>query len=164
MVCARHANGPGYRDTRLRNRYLCATQSDFKKAHWAQITGKAEQLLWATCAELASQGISAFPFAGTLLGIVRDGRLLDFDKDLDIAVCMESWEACCQALEKMGWRKVSMGLPYSNYRDYVHAEMGISLDLCGLQRRNAQQIVGGFSLPGATPQTTSVFPYFRCSN
>lgn len=192
-----------------------AAQGDFKKAHWAQITGtayflqpelnqarayfqkaithltelaktgkapakkkhanapesqenifasgKAEQLLWATCAELASQGIPAFPFAGTLLGIVRDGRLLDFDKDLDIAVWLESWEACCQALEKMGWRKVSMGLPYSNYRDYVHTEMGISLDLCGLQRRNAQQIVGGFSLPGqpADYQRVSLFPLFE---
>lgn len=125
-------------------------------------SGKAERLLWSTCAELASQGIPAFPFAGTLLGIVRHERLLDFDKDLDIAVWIESWDACCKALEKMGWRKVPMGLDYSNYRDYVHSEIGITLDLCGLQHRDDQQIVGGFSLPDypAEYQRVSVFPAF----
>lgn len=125
-------------------------------------SGKAEQLMWSTCAELASQGIRAFPFAGTLLGIVRNGRLLDFDKDLDIAVWMESWEACCQALERMGWTKVPMGLVYSNYRDYVHSEIGITLDLCGLQHKNDQQIIGGFLLPNhpAEYQRVSIFPLF----
>lgn len=62
-------------------------------------SGEAEQLLWKTCAELAKQNIKAFPFAGTLLGLVRNGRLLDFDKDLDVAVWMESWPKCCEALE-----------------------------------------------------------------
>ncbi|MCO6427489.1 adenylyltransferase/cytidyltransferase family protein [Nitrosomonas communis] len=125
-------------------------------------SGKAEKLLWSTCAELASQGIAAFPFAGTLLGIVRNGHLLEFDKDLDIAVWIESWEACCKALEKMGWCKVPMGLDYSNYRDYVHSEIGITLDLCGLQHRNEQQIIGGFALPDhpAEYQRVSVFPTF----
>lgn len=126
------------------------------------VSGKAEQLLWTTCAELASQGIPAFPFAGTLLGIVRNGHLLDFDKDLDIAVWMESWEACCSALEKMGWSRMPMGITYSNYRDYVHSETGMTLDLCGLQHRNEQQITGGFSLPDhpAEYQRVSVFPKF----
>lgn len=126
-------------------------------------SGKAEQLLWSTCAELASQGIPAFPFAGTLLGIVRNGRLLGADKDLDIAVWMESWEACCQAVERMGWSKVPMGLNYSNYRDYIHSEIGITLDLCGLQHKNNQQIIGGFSLPNYPPeyQRVSIFPLFE---
>ncbi|SDW06600.1 cytidyltransferase-like domain-containing protein [Nitrosomonas communis] len=125
-------------------------------------SGKAEQLLWTTCAELAAQGIPAFPFAGTLLGLVRNGHLLEFDKDLDIAVWIESWEACCQALEKMGWSRVSMGFNYSNYRDYVHSEIGITLDLCGLQHRSDHKIVGGFSLPDypGEYQRVSVFPEF----
>lgn len=125
-------------------------------------SGKAEHLLWSTCAKLASQGIQAFPFAGTLLGIVRNEQLLDFDKDLDIAVWMESWEACCQALETMGWTRVPMGLDYSNYRDFVHSDMGITLDLCGLQHRKDDKIVSGFSLPNYPPnyQRVSVFPKF----
>ncbi len=126
-------------------------------------TGKAEQLLWETCAKLAAHGIQAFPFAGTLLGIVRNGELLAFDKDLDIAVWMESLDECCAELEKNGWVKVQMGIDYSNYRDYVHTETGITLDICGLARKNAQQIVGGFSLPGRaeTYQRVSVFPAFE---
>ena len=122
-------------------------------------SGKAEQLLWSTCAQLARSNIPAFPFAGTLLGLVRNGRLLDFDKDLDIAVRMESWGACCAALEQAGWVRAPMRIEYANYRDYVHAELGITLDVCGLQARG-KQLVGGFALPGYADeyQRVSVFP------
>lgn len=126
------------------------------------VSGKAEKLMWTICAELAILGIPAFPFAGTLLGLVRNGCLLDYDKDLDIAVGMESWDACCAALEKMGWARSPMRIDYSNYRDYVHPESGITLDVCGLQDRGDQRIIGGFSLPGhpAEYQRVSVFPQF----
>ncbi|MCH9638848.1 MAG: cytidyltransferase, partial [Betaproteobacteria bacterium] len=126
-------------------------------------TGQAEQLLWETCAKLATHDIQAFPFAGTLLGIVRNGALLEFDKDLDIAVWVESLEQCCAELEKNGWVKVQMGIDYSNYRDYVHEDTGITLDVCGLTHTNKQQILGGFSLPDrpAAYQRVSVFPVFE---
>lgn len=122
-------------------------------------SGEAEKLLWTTCAQLARSNIPAFPFAGTLLGLVRNGRLLDFDKDLDIAVRMESWEACCAALEQAGWVRSPMRIEYANYRDYVHAELGITLDVCGLQARG-KQLVGGFALPGYAEdyQRVLVFP------
>lgn len=125
------------------------------------VSGEAEKLLWTTCAELAQLGIPAFPFAGTLLGLVRNGSLLDFDKDLDIAVWMESWDACCTALEEAGWARAPMRVEYANYRDYVHPELGVTLDVCGLQIRG-QQIVGGFSLPDhpAEYQRVSIFPQF----
>src|SRR5690606_3629500 len=41
----------------------------------AFVSGKAEALLWKTCAQLAEQGIPAFPYAGTLLGLVRNNCL-----------------------------------------------------------------------------------------
>ncbi|MBS0588438.1 MAG: adenylyltransferase/cytidyltransferase family protein [Proteobacteria bacterium] len=125
-------------------------------------SGEAEKLLWSTCVQLAKQNIPAFPFAGTLLGLVRNGCLLDFDKDLDIAVCMESWDACCTALEQAGWVRSQMRVEYANYRDYVHPELGITLDVCGLQARG-KQLVGGFALPGYPDeyQRVSVFPQFE---
>jgi|GEM_PF-310062 len=125
------------------------------------VSGEAEKLLWTTCAELAELQIPAFPYAGTVLGLVRNGSLLDFDKDLDIAVWMESWERCCSVLEEAGWVRAPMRIEYANYRDYVHPELGITLDVCGLQTRG-QRIVGGFSLPDhpAEYQRVSVFPQF----
>lgn len=124
-------------------------------------SGEAENFLWKTCAELAKLNIPAFPFAGTLLGLVRNGCLLDFDKDLDIAVWMESWDECCNALEQVGWVRSPMRIEYANYRDYVHPELGITLDVCGLQARG-KQITGGFSLAGYPDdyQRVSVFPKF----
>lgn len=125
------------------------------------VSGEAEKLLWMTCATLAKLGVPVFPYAGTLLGLVRNGSLLDFDKDLDIAVWMESWKTCCSVLEEIGWVRASMRIEYANYRDYVHPELGITLDVCGLQTQG-QRIVGGFSLPDrpAEYQRVSVFPQF----
>lgn len=125
------------------------------------VSGKAERLLWQTCAELAKLNIPAFPYAGTLLGLVRHGRLLEFDKDLDIAIWMDSWESCCAALEQTGWARAPMRINYANYRDYIHPELGITLDVCGLQREE-QRVTGGFSLPDYPDeyQRVSVFPPF----
>ncbi len=125
-------------------------------------SGKAEQLLWQTCTQLANNGVQAFPFAGTLLGIVRGGKLLDFDKDLDVAVWVDSLEACRATLEQNGWNRVQMGINYSNYHDYVHAQTGITLDICGLERKN-NRIEGGFCLPGYPDeyQRLSLFPDFE---
>ncbi len=125
-------------------------------------SGKAEQLLWITCAQLAKQGIQAFPYAGTLLGLVRHGRLLEFDKDLDIAVWMNSWDSCCAALEKAGWVRAPMRIDYANYRDYIHPELAITIDVCGLQQNGDRHITGGFALPDypADYQRVSVFPVF----
>lgn len=126
------------------------------------LSGKAESLMWETCAQLAKHGIHAFPYAGTLLGLVRSGRLLEYDKDLDIAVWMESWEACCAELERAGWVRSSMRIDYANYRDYIHPELGVTLDVCGLHRINSQHITGGFELSDYPPeyQRISVFPSF----
>ena len=126
-------------------------------------SGMAEQLLWSTCAALSSRGIQAFPYAGTLLGIVRTGALLPFDKDLDIAVWIESLDTCCAELEKNGWVRVKAGIDYSNYRDYRHTETGITLDVCALEHQDDQRIVGGFSLPDYPEayQRVAVFPTFE---
>ncbi len=123
-------------------------------------SGKAEQLLWATCAQLAAHEIQAFPYAGTLLGLVRNDALLEFDKDLDIAVWVESLDDCCAVLEMAGWVRVKMGIDYSNYRDYCHIETGITLDVCAIERQSEQRVVGGFSLPDHPEayQRVSVFP------
>ena len=124
-------------------------------------SGKAEELLWQTCATLMQAGIPAFPFAGTLLGLIRNGELLAFDKDLDIAVWMDSWGACCTELEKAGWVRQGMRIDYANYRDYAHPGLGITLDVCGLDR-TGKQITGGFALPGYADdyQRVSIFPHF----
>ena len=153
MALARSGKAPAEREERKKNN---TGKNVFT-------SGFAEQLLWSTCALLARHHIPAFPFAGTLLGLEREGKLLDNDKDIDIAVWTTSFDTCCRTLEKNGWSPVSMSITYRNYRDFVHRESGITLDICGLEKRNDNQIVGGFSLPEypAEYQRVSVFPAFE---
>lgn len=126
-------------------------------------SGQAEELLWKTCASLAAADIEAFPYAGTLLALEREGKLFDFDKDLDIAIWIESLEACEEVLIQHGWVRIRGGIAYDNYRDYIHSETGMSLDICALTRHGKQKISGGFSLSSrpATHQRVCVFPYFE---
>lgn len=46
----------------------------------------AQVRLWQVLAQLANSNIHAFATSGTLLGLVREGHLLPFDKDLDIGL------------------------------------------------------------------------------
>ncbi len=103
----------------------------------------AEQTLWQVLAQLAAAGVQAFPTAGTLLGLVREGHLLPFDKDLDISLPFEQMEAAAACLQAAGWRrKVNMeGLV--NPQEWLGP--GVALDLCGYKTDPATgQVLGGF--------------------
>ncbi len=144
-----------------RKRKQAATYSDAVEQLFS--SGQAEELLWKTCVALAEQDIQAFPYAGTLLGLAREGKLFDYDKDLDIAVWFESREACGTILEENGWVPVRGGIAFDNYRDYIHSETGMTLDVCALTRHGEQKITGGFSLPDQSVeyQRVCVFPSFE---
>ncbi|QSX30201.1 LicD family protein [Shewanella cyperi] len=67
----------------------------------------AEDLLLAIAAELDAAGIVYHLEGGTLLGLVRDGHLLPWDKDLDISVAAVDIDRAYEALQGVthaGWR------------------------------------------------------------
>lgn len=62
-------------------------------------------------AQMAGQGLEVFANSGTLLGIVREGRLLDYDNDIDLGVLLsardevgaaQEWVALCDRLISQG--------------------------------------------------------------
>ncbi len=65
----------------LASRYLKAI--DFSQT---EIREKATQVLLTLCAKLNASDVRYYVDAGTLLGIVRDGGLIPWDDDLDIAL------------------------------------------------------------------------------
>lgn len=89
-----------------------------------------EQLLWDTLSELAKAGVHAFACYGTLLGLIRDGQLMPFDKDIDLGLPHCEMEKARRCLENHGWVHVpTMGL--TNPLAYVHPVKNISVDLSG---------------------------------
>lgn len=89
-----------------------------------------EQLLWDTLSELAKAGVHAFACYGTLLGLVRDGRLMPFDKDIDLGLPHCEMEKARQCLENNGWVHIpAMGL--TNPVAFIHPVKNITVDLSG---------------------------------
>lgn len=89
-----------------------------------------EELLWDTLSLLAKSGIHAFASYGTLLGLIRDGELLPFDKDLDFGLPQSEMEEACQCLERNGWIPIDIGA-VTNPRAFLHPVKEITLDLSG---------------------------------
>lgn len=98
------------------------------------------ELVWKTLAQLAAAGIHAFPAFGTLLGIVREGSLLPFDKDLDFGLPLSEMQRACSCLQKNGWKETGNSFGMINPRALHHEELDISLDLFGFIVRGESKL------------------------
>lgn len=123
---------------------------------------KAEEKLWEVLAGLKSAGVKAFPVAGTLLGLVREGSLLPFDKDIDIGIWMEDFRDTCRFFLECGMRPTPMTPRYDNYASYIDPASQIVFDICGMRREpEHMRMVGGFWLYNKPPsyQRVTHFPW-----
>ncbi|MEA3642684.1 MAG: hypothetical protein VBE63_22485, partial [Lamprobacter sp.] len=115
------------------------------------------RLLRQTLVSLASQNIVAFASGGVLLGLVRNGRLLPHDKDLDIVVPMAFFPAALNALQHLGWRPAWTAVNADNFRCLVQGATapgpGMTLDLFGYAfDPERQRILGGWWPTGRAPE------------
>ncbi len=91
---------------------------------------EVERLLWTTLSQLALAGVHAFAAFGTLLGIVREGGLLPFDKDLDLGLPHNELDLATRCLVANGWAEV----PHSfavNPRSFLHLKLQVTIDVTG---------------------------------
>lgn len=88
-------------------------------------------LLWKTLSQLANSGVHAFPAFGTLLGLVREGGLIAFDKDLDIGIPHSEMQRAHHCMLKHGWVEIKNSFFLSNPRAFYHKESGVSMDVSG---------------------------------
>lgn len=121
-----------------------------------------EALLWQALAQLAAGGVRAFAHAGTLLGLVRENRLLPFDKDLDLGLLVEELPAAHQILTRHGWQRPPQVFPIDNMATYHHPARDVVLDLCGLApQADGASLLGGFWINHGMPashQRVTRFP------
>ncbi|MEO5343709.1 MAG: LicD family protein [Gammaproteobacteria bacterium SHHR-1] len=102
-------------------------------------------LLLKTLDYLARQGFVAFATGGTLLGLVREGRLLATDKDLDIATPMAQFAQVAQSLLQRGWQPNPIPLQLSNFRSFIDPVSGITFDLVGSEYdAERKRVLGGW--------------------
>jgi hypothetical protein len=137
-------------------------QQDRAPVPWDE--ARAAQLVWDLLARLKGAGCHVFPFAGTLLGLERDGRLLPNDKDADFAVWLEDFSLAGRLLQQWGLRRATDTPPFANVATFVAADTGYSVDLFGLRRDPAKdRTEGGAWLYGrpASHQRVLHFPWFE---
>lgn len=119
----------------------------------------AQARLWGVLVQLAGVGVHAFATSGTLLGLVREGGLLPFDKDLDIGLPFAEMPAATDFLLRHGWHRATAPRGMVN-PVMLHDGQGLSLDLCGFIAESSSGLVlGGFWLQGAPSQWQRVTEY-----
>ncbi|HEX5953606.1 MAG TPA: tetratricopeptide repeat protein [Rhodanobacteraceae bacterium] len=91
---------------------------------------EVERLLWTTLSQLALAGVHAFAAFGTLLGIVREGALLPFDKDLDLGLPHNELDLAARCLVANGWGEVPHGFAV-NPRSFLHLKLQVTIDVTG---------------------------------
>ncbi|RYZ02745.1 MAG: hypothetical protein EOO24_14245 [Comamonadaceae bacterium] len=129
--------------------------------HWDEPA--ATRLLWQVLARLRQEQCHAFPYAGTLLGLERDGRLLPGDKDADLGVWLEDFALAGRVLQDFGLQRATDVPPFDNMGTWVEAGSGLSVDLFGLLRDPVREHVrGGLWLYGRPPGWQGVLhlPWF----
>ena len=125
---------------------------------------RVTQALWLVLAQLKRAGCAAFPFAGTLLGLERDGRLLPNDKDVDLAVWLEDFSLACRTLEAIGFAKAGNSPPFGNMATFGLLQPAMSVDLFGIRREpEHSRLVGGVWLYGRPPSHQRIvhYPWFE---
>lgn len=116
--------------------------------------------LWPALHALAEAGVQAFAHAGTLLGLTRDGRLLPFDKDMDIGILVDAMPAVDTALRTLGWQRGPNEFPFANLAGYRHPGSGAWLDVCGFAVEPGTGLwLGGFWLPGIAREWQRISEY-----
>ena len=113
---------------------------------------RVTDLLWQALAQLAAGGVQAFAHAGTLLGLVREKRLLPFDKDLDLGLMTDELPLAHDVLSANGWLRPTPIFPIENMATYHHQDVGVVLDLCGFEKEpGSDDLLAGFRINKGKP-------------
>lgn len=120
----------------------------------------AQASLESVLATLAAQGLVAFACAGSLLGLTREGHLLPFDKDVDIACPINFFDRIVEALLRLGWKPVWLGVDAANFRAFFHPQHTVTLDLFGYGfDAEHHRMIGGW-WPRGLPREQGRLLYF----
>ena len=119
-----------------------------------------KQVLWQVLVDLKKQNIHAFPTAGTLLGLIREGDLLAGDKDIDLALLYEEIDDAVKILEANGWQEVKGSYVLINPRQMYYPKYKLTIDLCGLvKEKESGKTIGGFWMPGIPKEWNRIIEF-----
>ncbi len=98
--------------------------------------------LYETLTLLNKNSIKAFACSGTLLGLHRDGKLLENDKDIDIGIFIEDLEDTIKILSQNGYKEYLKSYGLINPRAFIHKESQTVIDICCYKKVDNGYITG----------------------
>ena len=119
---------------------------------------ETEKLMWDTLAELCDAGIHAFACYGSLLGPIREGGLLPFDKDLDFALPYCEMKRADRVMKKNGWVRANHASAFFNPVAYYHSDPEATVDLFGMMVEESTGTTG-FWMPGVPKEWNQFTEY-----
>ncbi|AYF33936.1 hypothetical protein CUU95_08905 [Vreelandella alkaliphila] len=121
---------------------------------------ETEELLWDTLNQLAMANVHAFAVYGTSLGLVREGGLISFDKDIDLGLPHTEMERAVRCLENNGWVETPNQF-LTNPRSMVHSVKKVTVDLSGFViDKESNQVFTGFWLKEDVPHEWNANTYY----
>ncbi len=106
-------------------------------------TKKAEAVLLETGRVLDSCGVPFYLILGTCLGVVRDGRIIAYDLDIDLGCLIEDIEGKCAdiaaAFVATGFKARIVSNPLCFPRAIVVEKDGIKVDIAGYMKRGTSR-------------------------
>jgi hypothetical protein len=91
--------------------------------------------------DLKKAGLKCSPFYGSLLGLIREGSIIDHDKDIDLICHIDDFEVVCNWFADQGYRN-SGPTTYFNHRGFKHPKFGAQIDLNGYTNADNTSITG----------------------
>lgn len=136
----------GVEDMKTRNEIIQSHPETFQHGHTINVE-KSEKMLLDVKEILDSQGIPFWLFFGTFLGPYRDGKLLETDDDVDLAVYVEDIPRFIECDDLF----TAKGFEFAPIPDSVLYRDGEHIDLCTfMMEGDKRACCDGINIPAET--------------
>lgn len=136
---------------KLTRKYLSGAYKVYEKLYWHMVNRKKNRGLHEKGYEYLSKideiltrnGIKYFVTYGSLLGVIREGKFMDYDNDIDFGIIKTekfSWENLEKSMQEIGMVKKHQFLLNDKITEQTYVATALSVDFFLYEEENGKSI------------------------